>query len=147
MPHRPSPHRPATLPRGWRRPTDDRGSAVVEFVLVSILVVTLLLAVLQIAVFVHVRNVIAASAQEGARYGANADVDSAAGAEHTREMVSRALSDETADGLVCTSAEEAGEAGAVLVVVRCDGAVPSLFAAFGDLLTIEATGRAVKEGR
>lgn len=136
-----------TLPPGWRRPRDDRGSAVVEFVLVSILVVTLLLAVLQIAVFVHVRNVIAASAQEGARYGANADVDSAAGAERTRELVSGALSDQTAEGLVCTSTEESGDAGAVLVVVRCSGAVPSLFAAFGDVLGIDATGRAVKEGR
>ena len=62
-------------------PTDDgeRGSAVVDFVLVSLLIVALLLAVLQVAVYVHVRNVVTASAQEGARYAANADVDSAAG--------------------------------------------------------------------
>lgn len=129
------------------RPARDEGSAVVEFVLVSMLVVALLMAVLQVAVFVHVRNVIAASAQEGARYGANADVDSAAGAERTRTIVERALSAEAADGLTCTANEEAGEAGAVLVVVRCTGAVPSLFSALGDLLAIDATGRAVKEGR
>lgn len=130
------------------RPDDrERGSAVVEFVLVSMLVVALLMAVLQLAVFVHVRNVIAASAQEGARYGANADVDSAAGAERTRTLVSRALSEQTADGLQCTSTEEPGDGGAVLVVVRCTGSVPSLFSAFGDLLTVDATGRAVKEGR
>ncbi len=129
------------------RPARDEGSAVVEFVLVSMLLVALLMAVLQVAVFVHVRNVIAASAQEGARYGANADVDSAAGAERTRAIVERALSAETSDGLTCTAREEAGEAGAVLVVVRCTGAVPSLFSALGDLLAIDATGRAVKEGR
>lgn len=129
------------------RPARDEGSAVVEFVLVSMLLVALLMAVLQVAVFVHVRNVIAASAQEGARYGANADVDSAAGAERTRTIVERALSAETSDGLTCTAREEAGEAGAVLVVVRCTGAVPSLFSALGDLLAIDATGRAVKEGR
>ncbi len=129
------------------RPARDEGSAVVEFVLVSMLLVALLMAVLQVAVFVHVRNVIAASAQEGARYGANADVDSAAGAERTRAIVERALSAETSDGLTCTAREEAGEAGAVLVVVRCTGAVPSLFSALGDLLVIDATGRAVKEGR
>ncbi|MBA3250749.1 MAG: pilus assembly protein [Geodermatophilaceae bacterium] len=115
--------------------------------LVSMLLVALLMAVLQVAVFVHVRNVIAASAQEGARYGANADVHSAAGAERTRAIVERALSAETSDGLTCTAREEAGEAGAVLVVVRCTGAVPSLFSALGDLLAIDATGRAVKEGR
>jgi len=129
------------------RPARDEGSAVVEFVLLSMLLVALLMAVLQVAVFVHVRNVIAASAQEGARYGANADVDSAAGAERTRAIVERALSAETSDGLTCTAREEAGEAGAVLVVVRCTGAVPSLFSALGDLLAIDATGRAVKEGR
>ena len=52
----------------------ERGSAVVDFVLVSVLILALLLAVLQVAVYVHVRNVVAASAQEGARYAANADV-------------------------------------------------------------------------
>ena len=57
----------------------ERGSAVVDFVLVSVLIVVLLLAVLQVAVYVHVRNVVTASAQEGARYAANADVDSRAG--------------------------------------------------------------------
>lgn len=128
-------------------PERERGSAVVEFVLVSMLVVALLMAVLQLAVFVHVRNVVAASAQEGARYGANADVDSAAAAGRTHELVSRALSAQTADGLTCTAAEEPGEGGAVLVVVRCSGAVPTLFAALGDRLALEATGRAVKEGR
>ena len=56
--------------------TDDRerGSAVVDFVLVGVLVVALLLAVLQVAVYVHLRNVVVASAQQGARYAANADV-------------------------------------------------------------------------
>ena len=52
----------------------ERGGAVVEFVFVSVLVVVLLLAVLQVAVYVHVRNVVTASAQEGARFAANADV-------------------------------------------------------------------------
>lgn len=125
----------------------DGGAAVVEFVLVSMLVVGLLLAVLQLAVYVHVRNVIAASAQEGARYGANADIDSAAGAVRTRDLVSRALSEQTAAGLACTAGEQIGQAGATLVVVNCTGAVPSLFEALGDVLVIDATGRAVKEGR
>ena len=42
---------------------------------VSLLIVALLLAVLQVAVYVHVRNVVTASAQEGARFAANADVE------------------------------------------------------------------------
>ncbi|MCW2700984.1 MAG: uncharacterized protein JWQ45_2519 [Blastococcus sp.] len=128
-------------------PLDDveRGSAVVEFVMVSLLIVMLLLAVLQVAVYVHVRNVVTASAQGGARYAANADVDSSAGAARTLEVVGRATSEQTAEGLVCTSTEEADGTGLTLVVVRCSGSVPSLLAALGSFLPLEVTGRAVKE--
>ncbi|HLM04508.1 MAG TPA: TadE/TadG family type IV pilus assembly protein [Blastococcus sp.] len=128
-------------------PPDDgqRGSAVVDFVMVSMLIVALLLAVLQVAVYVHVRNVVTASAQEGARYAANADVDSALGAARTVEVVARATSEQTAEGLACTSAEEVDGSGLTLVVVRCTGSVPSLLAALGDLLPLTATGRALKE--
>jgi Flp pilus assembly protein TadG len=128
-------------------PTQDgeRGSAVVDFVMVSILVVTLLLAVLQVAVYVHVRNVVTASAQEGARYAANADVDSTVGAARTVEVVARATSVQTAAGLSCTSGEEADASGLTVVVVRCSGSVPALLASLGNLLPLEVTGRAVKE--
>jgi len=124
----------------------ERGSAVVDFVLVSVLIVVLLLAVLQVAVYVHVRNVVTASAQEGARYAANADVDSALGAARTVEVVAGATSEQTAEGLSCTSAEEADASGLTLVVVRCSGSVPSLLADLGNLLPLEVAGRAVKEG-
>ena len=125
---------------------DERGSAVVDFVMVSTLIVALLLAVLQVAVYVHVRNVVTASAQAGARYAANADVDSAAGAPRTVEVVARATSVQTAEGLRCTSADEVDGTGLTLVVVRCSGSVPSLLAALGNRLPLEVTGRAVKEG-
>jgi Flp pilus assembly protein TadG len=123
----------------------ERGSAVVDFVLVSVLVMALLLAVLQVAVYVHVRNVVTASAQEGARYAAAADVPSDAGAGRTVEMVARATSVRTAEGLACTSGEEVDPTGATLVVVQCAGAVPSLLAALGSVLPLSATGRAIKE--
>ena len=128
--------------------TDDRerGSAVVDFVLVSVLILGLLLAVLQVAVYVHVRNVVTASAQEGARYAANADVPSDAGAPRTVEIVGRATSERTARGLSCTSAEEVeADSGLTLVVVRCTGSVPSLVPALGNLLPLSVSGRSVKE--
>jgi Flp pilus assembly protein TadG len=124
---------------------DERGNAVVDFVLVGVLVVALLMAVLQVAVYVHLRNVVVASAQEGARYAADADVAVEAGAGRTLEVVGRATSARTAEGLRCTSAQEVDGSGLALVVVRCTGAVPSLFAALGSLLPLEATGRAVEE--
>ena len=132
----------ALLPEG----DGERGSAVVDFVMVSVLIMTLLLAVLQVAVYVHVRNVVTASAQAGARYAANSDVDSAAGAARTLEIVASATSRQTADGLACTSAEEPDPTGLTLVVVRCTGSVPALLAVLGNLLPLEVTGRAVKEG-
>ena len=116
-----------------------------DFVLVGVLVVALLLAVLQVAVYVHVRNVVVASAQEGARYAANADVPASAGAARTLEVVARATSERTAAGLACASVQEVDDSGLTLVVVRCSGAVPSLFAALGDLLPLTVTGRAVEE--
>jgi Flp pilus assembly protein TadG len=123
----------------------ERGSAVVDFVLVGALIVALLLAVLQIAVYVHLRNVVVASAQEGARYAADADVPTDAGAGRTLEVVGQATSSRTAAGLSCSSVQEVDGSGLALVVVRCTGAVPSLFAPLGDLLPLEATGRAVEE--
>src|SRR3954449_9114743 len=111
--------------------------------MVSILIVTLLLAVLQVAVYVHVRNVVTASAQAGARYAANAGVDSAAGAPRTVEVGARGTSVQTARGLACTSAEEADAGGLTLVVVRCTGVVPSLLTVMGFFLPLERTGRAV----
>ena len=113
--------------------------------LVGVLVLALLLAVLQVAVYVHVRNVVVASAQEGARFAANADVDSSLGAARTVEVVARATTERTAEGLACTSGEETDPSGLTLVVVRCTGAVPSLFAALGDLLPLTVTGRSVEE--
>jgi len=123
----------------------ERGSAVVDFVLVGVLVVALLLAVLQVAVYVHLRNVIVASAQQGARYAANADVPVEAGAGRTLEIVGQATSVQTAAGLACESVQEVDDSGLTLVVVRCAGEVPSLFAPLGDLLPLSATGRAVEE--
>jgi hypothetical protein len=92
-----------------------------------------------------VRNVVVASAQEGARYAANADVPSTDGAARTVQIVGRATSEQTASGLSCTSAEEPDPTGLTLVVVRCSGAVPTVFAALGNLLPLDVTGRAVKE--
>src|SRR5690606_41219162 len=63
-----------------RRLTGEDGTAVVEFVLVSVLVVTVLLGVLQLTLALHVRNTVVDAAGEGARYGALAGVSAEAGA-------------------------------------------------------------------
>jgi len=77
----------------WLRPfvRDERGSAVVEFTLVSVLLTTLALAVVQLALALHVRNTVIDAAAEGARYAALADNTLADGEERTRMLISTAL--------------------------------------------------------
>src|SRR5436305_8817756 len=82
-----SPVTPTASDRGG-----ESGSAAVDFVLVGSLVTLLFLAVIQLGVDFHVRNVLAASVAEGARYAANADVEDAdAGAQHANALIARSL--------------------------------------------------------
>lgn len=71
----------------------DAGAAVVDFVLVSVVLLSLFLGVVQLGVALHVRNTLVAAAAEGARYGANADRSAADGELRTRELVATSLSD------------------------------------------------------
>jgi hypothetical protein len=75
-----------------RRSGRDSGAAVVEFTLVSVVLVTLFLAVLQLGFVIHVRNTLVACAAEGARHAANADLGLADGRERTEALISDSLS-------------------------------------------------------
>jgi Flp pilus assembly protein TadG len=125
----------------------DRGAAVVEFVLVSAPLLFLLLGVLQVAAYLHLRNVVVASAAEGARYGANADRASVDGGPHAEQVLARGVSAGAAARISCTAGEEPGAGGTVLVSVRCRGSMPALLAVFGDVLPVDVRARAIKEGR
>lgn len=70
----------------------ERGAAVAEFTLVSTLLVTLVLAIAQVGMAIHVRNTVVACAAEGARLAANADRDLEDGAALTRRLIADALS-------------------------------------------------------
>jgi Flp pilus assembly pilin Flp len=70
----------------------EQGAAVVDFALVGTLVTVLFVAVVQLAVVQHVRNTLVDCAQDGARYGALADRDPAAGADRTRALITADLS-------------------------------------------------------
>jgi Flp pilus assembly protein TadG len=129
------------------RTRSEQGAAVVEFVLVTVPLLFLVLAVLQVAVYLHLRNVVVASAAEGARYGANADRATADGGPFAEQVLARGVSRRTASAIRCAAAEQSGAGGTVLVAVRCRGVVPALLAAVGDLLPVDVTARAIKEGR
>lgn len=121
----------------------DRGSAVVEFTLVGILLTFLFLAVLQLGLALHVRNTLVASAAEGARYGANADRDPAQGAAITRQLIRESLSDSFADGV--TSGIETVD-GFQTVYVQVDATLP-LVGLLGPPRSIRVRGHALEEAQ
>lgn len=122
----------------------DRGDAVVEFVLVTVLLVGLFLIVVQVGVVLHTRNVLVAAAAEGARYGANADRTPQQGAERTRQVVAEALSARTT-GEVQVAARQSGADGLAMVEVEVTSRLPVAFLPVGPA-TITVRGHALEEG-
>lgn len=114
--------------------------------MVSVLLIALLMAVVQVGLYLHVRNVVAASAAEGARYGADFGRSPAVAGPKADEVIGRALSSHTADGIACTGQSAGGAGGSVLVTVRCRGSVPLVFSWLGSLPGLDVTARALKEG-
>ncbi|MCI0686664.1 MAG: pilus assembly protein [Sporichthyaceae bacterium] len=103
----------ARLPAG----PPESGAVLVEFVLVTILLVVLFLGIVQLALALHVRNTLVASAAEGARYGALADRTPEQGAERARQLIRTALG-ERFTGAVRASATDVDGVPVVEVEVR-----------------------------
>ena len=114
---------------------------MVEFVLVSVLVVALLLGVLQLTLALHVRNTVVDAAGEGARYGALEGSTPAAGAGRTRDLISTALHPRYGQDV---SAEVVERDGLVLVEVTVRAPLPVL-GLLGPAGVMTARGRAVDE--
>lgn len=123
------------------RPRSSRGAAVVDFVLVLGLLMPLVLAVLQLALVLFVRNTIASAASEGARYAATADHAPPDGIARTRAQLSGIVSARFVRDVRARTARIAG-APVVEISVRAD--VPALGLG-GAAVSVEMTGRAVQE--
>lgn len=122
-------------------PRDDRGSAIVEFTLVGVLLTVLFLAVLQLGLALHVRNTLAASAAEGARYAANADREPVDGEAVARQLIRDSLADSFARGV--TSGFETVD-GVPTVYVQVDATLP-LVGLLGPPRGIRVRGHALEE--
>ena len=122
----------------------ERGSAPVDFVLVGTLVTLMFLAIVQLGIDYHVRNVLAACAAEGARYGANADVASAdAGAARANELIRRSIGSRFADAVAAPEQDTVD--GAPVVTITVTARLP-LFAWFlPEGPTVHAVGHALLE--
>lgn len=81
----------------------DAGSAVAGFVLVGGLVVLLFVAVLQLALVLHVRTTLVDAAAEGARLAARADSRPADGVDRTVQLITTSLSERYARDVESTT--------------------------------------------
>lgn len=124
-----------------RRDRDARGSAVVDFVLVLVVLVPVFLGILQVALVLLVRNTLASAASEGARYAATLDRGPADGVARTRDQIDGAISGRFARDVTARPVTLDGADG-VEVTVRA--VVPALGIG-GPGIAIEVTGHAVEE--
>jgi Flp pilus assembly protein TadG len=119
----------------------EHGSAAVEFLLVSVLVLALLLGVVQVALAVHVRSLATDAAAEGARVAARADRGLADGAARTRVLLTDALTGDYARDVTAGRTTLDGAA-VIEVTVRAPLPVVGLLGPGG---TLTVRGHALEE--
>lgn len=107
---------------------DERGSAVVEFVLVLVIAVSLALAVAQYAFYLYERNVLMGSLSEGARVAAAQGRTVVEGQERAETLVRSAVGGRVAAAMTITGVS-AGDR----VVFNAHGQLPSFVPGFPDL--------------
>lgn len=119
----------------------ERGSAVVDFVLVMVVLVPLFLGIVQVALVLHVRNTLTSAASEGARYAATVDRPLAAGVERTRAQITGAVAARFARHVTASETVLDG-----LPVVRVDvvADVPAL-GLWGPGVRLVVSGHAIEE--
>ncbi len=113
----------------------DHGSAVVDFALVGALLVLVVLAVLQLALGMHVRTTLVASAAEGAREAATAGGTVDSGVRRTRELVRAVLPGAYAADVTAWYEDDAGVR-TVAVQVRSPLPVLGLVGPSADLTVV-----------
>ena len=124
-----------------RRSAAEHGAAVVDFVLVTVILVPLVLGILQLALVLHVRNTLTAAASEAARQAAVADARPGAGIRYARDHVQGALTGRFARDVEQRATHLDG-APAVEVRIRAD--VPTM-GLWGPEVELSVSGHAVRE--
>jgi Flp pilus assembly protein TadG len=124
-----------------RRSRADHGAAVVDFVLVSLVLVPLVLGLVQVALVLHVRNTLTAAATEGARYGAAVDRVPEDGVARTRQQIASAVADRFAGDVV---GHDVTVDGVSTVEIRVHASIPAL-GLWGPGVQLDVAGHAVRE--
>lgn len=128
---------PASRPPG----REERGSAIVDVVLVSVLALAVFLGVFQLGFALYARNTAISCASEGARVGARSGSLPGAGVDRTRELLGASLSPRYAEDV--TAHVETVD-GVRVLVVRVRAPLP-VFGPLGVDGALDVTGRAFEE--
>jgi hypothetical protein len=86
----------------------ERGSAVVDFVLVGGLLTMFFLAIIQLTLVLHIRNTLIDAAASGARYGTLADRNSEDARARTAQLIGMALNPDFATDVTTSEATYQG---------------------------------------
>lgn len=133
---------PPDRTEGISRGGIELGSAIAEFVMVSVLLLAVFASVLQLTLVLHVRNTLLDAAATGARYGTLADRGPEDGVRLTRELVSNALSPRFASDVRAVSRDIGGRPG---LEISINTGMPLI--GFFDLgADLRVTGEAVRYG-
>ncbi|KRB77008.1 pilus assembly protein TadE [Nocardioides sp. Root190] len=123
------------------RRRDQRGSALVDFTLVLVVLLPIVLGILQVALVLHVRTTLAAAASEGARLAATSDRGPAEGVARTRAQIIDAVGERYAREVVVRRVSVDGAPG---VEITVHAEVPALGIG-GPSVEFTVSGRAVEE--
>lgn len=121
--------------------SDELGAAPVDFLLVGLLVTLLFCGLLQLGLDLHIRNVLAACAADGARVGADANRTPAAGAAYANELISQAIGPRYARAVALPDRQVDG---APVVTIMVRARLP-LLVAFLPAVLVTVRGRALAE--
>ncbi len=82
--------------------TEERGSAIVDFVLVGALLTVFFMAIVQLTLVLHIHNTLIDAAASGARYGALADRTKADARARTAQLIDTALNSDFSRDISCS---------------------------------------------
>lgn len=127
---------------------EDRGSSVVEFVLLTVLLVVLLFAVLQVAVWFYARSVVASAVADAAHYAAMGGAGPDVGRMRARQLITAGLNERVAHDVTCAGADGVDAAsGLPVTTVRCQGRPHMLLLPFDLPLGIDVHSSVLTEQR
>jgi Flp pilus assembly protein TadG len=121
---------------------DDRGSAVAEFVMVSVVLILLFFSVVQGCLWIYTRHILGSAAAEAARYAGLSEVSSFDVTRRVADQLGDSIIGGVRGSLACTLSGSA-----VTTEVRCTVAAPGLVGLLdGVLPEVTAVGHSAREG-